>query len=97
MSAPKNAGWINVLAIAMALTLLTGCAEAPRKVAEATEEMQKIGRMMWRHPTLDPQVEAYAEVIAGRPCTADPVHCPSSEPDAGLDDGGFPEDACRAP
>ena len=31
-------------------------------MAAATEEMQTIGRMMWRHPTLDPQVE---ELISG--------------------------------
>lgn len=64
--------------------------------AEATREMQRIGRMMWRHPTLDPQVEAYSEIIAGQPCTADPANCPLSEPDAGLVDSGFPDDACRA-
>jgi len=64
--------------------------------AEATEEMQRVGRMMWRHPTLDPQVEAYADILAGRPCSAELAHGPSSEPDAGLVDGRFPEDACRA-
>lgn len=62
--------------------------------AEATEEMQRIGRMMWRHPTLDPQVEAYADLLGGRPCSADPANCPSDEPDAGLVHGRFPEDAC---
>lgn len=61
---------------------------------EATEEMQKIGRMMWRHPTLDPQVEAYADIVVGRACSADPASCPSNEPDGGLVDGRFPEDAC---
>lgn len=64
--------------------------------AEAAREMQRIGRMMWRHPTLDPQVEAYADIVAGRPCSTDPTHCPSTEPDAGLVDGRFPEDACSA-
>ena len=63
---------------------------------EATEEMQRIGRMMWRHPTLDPQVEAYADLLGRRPCSADPEHCPSTEPDGGLVDGRFPEDACGA-
>jgi len=62
--------------------------------AEATKEMQRIGRMMWRHPTLDPQVEAYASIVAGRSCSADLAHCPSNEPDAGLVDSRFPEDAC---
>jgi len=64
--------------------------------AEATEEMQSIGRMTWRHPTLDPQVEAYADILAERPCSADSSDCPSGEPDAGLVDGRFPEYACSA-
>jgi len=62
--------------------------------AEATEEMQRIGHMMWRHPTLDPQVEAYADLLAGRTCSTDTSNCPSSEPDAGLMEGRFPDDAC---
>ena len=61
---------------------------------EAAREMRQIGRMMWRHPTLDPQVEAYADIVAGRPCSTDPAHCPVSEPDAGLLSGRFPDDAC---
>jgi hypothetical protein len=62
--------------------------------AVAKDEMQRIGRMMWRHPTLDPQVEAYEDLVAERPCSTDPAHCPVSEPDAGLLDGHFPDDAC---
>ena len=62
--------------------------------AKATQEMQRIGRLMWRHPTLNPQVEAYADVVAGRPCSTDPANCPLSEPDAGLSRGRFAEDAC---
>jgi hypothetical protein len=62
--------------------------------AEAAQEMQRIGRMMWRHPTLDPQVEAYRDLVAGRQCSADPEHCPLREPDAGLSQRRFPADAC---
>jgi len=58
-------------------------------VAEATEEMQSIGRMMWRHPTLDPQVEAYADIVAARPCSADPANCPLTKTDPRLADGRF--------
>ena len=61
---------------------------------DAIREMQDIGRMMWRHPTLDPQVEAYEDVVAGRPCSTDPANCPLNEPDGGLLDGLFPENAC---
>lgn len=64
--------------------------------AEARDEMQRIGHMMWRHPTLDPQVEAYADLLAGESCSTDPAHCPSNEPDGGLVEGRFPEDACSA-
>lgn len=62
--------------------------------AEAIEEMQRIGRMMWRHPTLDPQIEAYADLIAESPCSVEPENCPSSLPDPGLENGDFPEDVC---
>ena len=62
--------------------------------AAAMQEMQRLGRMMWRHPTLDPQVEAYADIVAGRPCSADPTNCPVTEPDPGLVDGRFPGDVC---
>lgn len=62
--------------------------------AEATREMQRIGHMMWRHPTLDPQVEAYADLLGGRPCVEGPESCPSGESDAGLVDGRFVEDMC---
>jgi len=63
-------------------------------VSEATVEMQRIGSMMWRHPTLDSQVEAYADLIAGRPCSADARDCPTGEPDPGLLESRFPVDAC---
>jgi hypothetical protein len=61
---------------------------------EATREMQRIGRMMWRHPSLGPQVEAYADLVDGRPCSTHPENCPLIEPDAGLVGGRFPDDAC---
>jgi protein-tyrosine phosphatase len=61
---------------------------------QAIEEMQRIGSMMWRHPTLDPQVEAYADLISNRPCSTDARNCPSIEPDPGLFDDRFPADAC---
>lgn len=64
------------------------------RAGEASREMQRIGSMMWRHPTLDAQVEAYADLVAGRPCSTDPLHCPTDTPDAGLADGRFPDDAC---
>lgn len=65
--------------------------------AEATHEMHEIGSMMWRHPTLDPQVEAYGDLVAGLQCSTDPMHCPISEPAPGLLAGRFPNDACRPP
>ena len=65
-------------------------------LAEAIQEMQDIGHMMWRHPTLNPQVEAYKDIIAGRPCSSDPDSCPSELSEVGLVSGLFPEDACEA-
>jgi hypothetical protein len=62
--------------------------------ADVGREMHDIGRMMWRHPSLDEQIQAYEDLVAGRPCTTDPAHCPSSEPDGGLIGGRFPENAC---
>lgn len=62
--------------------------------AEAIREMQNIGHMMWRHPTLNPQVEAYEDLIAGRPCSSDPASCPLEQSKGGLVNGVFPEDAC---
>ncbi len=64
--------------------------------AEATREMQQIGHMMWRHPTLDPQVQTYEDLVAGRPCSTDAAHCPVSKPDPGLHESRFPDDACGA-
>ena len=63
--------------------------------AEAIQEMQDIGHMMWRHPTLNPQVEAYEDIIAGRSCSSAPDSCPLEQPDGGVVSGLFPEDACE--
>lgn len=48
--------------------------EAPP--AETIEEMKWIGGMMFKHPTLGPQVAAYAELVAGRECAEGPEACP---------------------
>ncbi len=63
--------------------------------AEAIQEMQDIGHMMWRHPTLNPQVEAYEDIIAGRACSSDPDSCPLEQPDGGVVSSAFPDDACE--
>lgn len=63
---------------------------------QARQEMHAIGRMMWRHPSLDAQVDAYADIIAGRPCATDPDVCPLAEPDPGLRAGRFPRNACES-
>ena len=63
--------------------------------SEVTEEMHDIGRMMWRHPSLGPQIQAYEDLIAGRPCSTDPEHCLVDEPDGGLLHAQFPENACE--
>ena len=65
-----------------------------RPAAEAIREMQDRGHMMWRHPTLDQQVEAYEDLVLGRPFASDPENCPLSEPDGGLQHGLFPDDTC---
>lgn len=62
---------------------------------EAIGEMHEIGSMMWKHPTLDPQVEAYSDAVAGRPCSVDPADCPTAEPDPGLSEGRLPDDVCE--
>ena len=59
------------------------------------QEMHRIGHLMWLHPTLDDQVAAYADLLAGRPCSVDPENCPVEETDPGLASGYFPENACR--
>jgi protein-tyrosine phosphatase len=61
---------------------------------EAIKEMQDIGHMMWRHPTLNSQVEAYEDIVAGRPCASGPESCPLEQPDGGLLHGLFPHDSC---
>lgn len=44
--------------------------------AAAVAEMNRAGRFMWRHRQLEPQVEALADLAAGRPCSTAPEHCP---------------------
>ena len=63
-------------------------------VEEAKREMHEIGRLMARHPTLDSQVQAYADSSAGRPCSTAQEHCVALEPDPGAPSGRFPADVC---
>ena len=66
-------------------------------VQEAIDEMQARGRFMWRHPQLDPQVEALGQLVAGEPCSEGAEYCPQHVGAAseGLQaDGSFPADAC---
>ena len=66
-------------------------------VEEAIDEMQARGRFMWRHPQLDPQVEALGQVVAGEPCSGGVEYCPQhveAISDGLAADGSFPGDAC---
>ena len=63
-------------------------------VEAAHREMHEIGHMMSRHPTLDPQVEAYADFLAGRACPTSEESCVSAGPDPGAPLGRFPADVC---
>ena len=63
-------------------------------IDEVREEMHRIGRLMWLHPTLDDQVEAYADLLASEPCSVDPESCPTSDPDPGLLSQRFQGDLC---
>jgi len=60
---------------------------------EAAAEMLRAGRFMWRHPQLLPQVEAMADLLAGRPCSTDAEWCVagSGRPEGGA---GFEADSC---
>ena len=61
-------------------------------VDEAVAEMLDGGRFMSRHPQLPPQVQAMADLLAGRPCSTAPEHCVVGE---GWPEGpGFPGDEC---
>ena len=60
----------------------------------AIREMNEVGRMMWRHPYLEPQVRALADYIAGRPCSVAEQFC--VVPDGAGGGGEFPEDVCGA-
>ena len=83
-------GWHRTGRLAAYYRLRFGGASAE----EATGEMHEIGRLMFRHPTLGPQVAAYADFVAGRACSTDPARCVSSEPDPGVPSGRFPADVC---
>jgi hypothetical protein len=72
-------------------------AQGGTSVEEARLEMQEIGRMMSGHPTLDPQVEAYEDLVAGRPCSTDSENCVLDTPDPGVESGIFPADVCASP
>jgi len=66
-------------------------------VPQAVDEMQARGRFMGRHPQLDPQVEAFGELLAGEPCSGGVEACPQQvDPTSeGLEaDGSFPLDIC---
>jgi hypothetical protein len=60
--------------------------------SEAVAEMRRLGRLMYRHPQLVPQVHAMADLLAGRPCSTAAEHCIAGDdrPDA----GGFQADVC---
>ncbi|MFQ5349201.1 MAG: hypothetical protein ACE5EG_02020 [Thermoanaerobaculia bacterium] len=60
--------------------------------AEAVVEMQRVGRFMYRHPQLVPQVQAMADLLAGRPCVA-AEHCVAGDgwPD---ETAAFEADVC---
>ena len=64
-----------------------------RSPEEAVSEMLEAGRLMKRHPQLVPQVQAMADLLAGRPCAGDPEHCVRGDgwPDAGR---AFERDVC---
>ncbi|MGH9464309.1 MAG: hypothetical protein ACRD0X_01600 [Thermoanaerobaculia bacterium] len=67
-----------------------------RDAGTARREMHRRGRFMWRHPALDPQVEALADYLAGRPCGESPAHCLAAAESAGRP-ATFPEDVCPEP
>lgn len=58
----------------------------------AIEEMLRVGRFMDHHRQLEPQVEAMADLLAGRPCSTAAEHCLAES--AGP--VRFPADACAA-
>ena len=59
----------------------------------ASREMNQVGRMMWRHSYLEPQVRALADYIAGRACSVAEEFCVT--PDGAGDGAEFAEDVCR--
>ncbi len=62
---------------------------------EAIEEMNRIGRFMWKHRQLEPQVEAMADFIAGRDCSVAAEYCVRRSPETTLTpEGNFPNNSC---
>ncbi len=61
--------------------------------AAARREMHRLGRFMEQHPSLDAQVEALADHVAGRPCEQDLETCVGASPEPSRP-SEFPADAC---
>jgi hypothetical protein len=66
-------------------------------VDEAKATMHRIGRMMWLHPYLDPQVEALSDYLEGRPCSTARQHCVEVWTAGDRRPTPFPKDACSRP
>ena len=49
---------------------------------------------MWPHPTLDPQMGAYENIVASQVCSSSPDFCPLEQLDGGLLHGLSPQDSC---
>ncbi len=62
----------------------------------ARREMHRLGQWMGMHPSLDEQVEALADRVAGRRCDEPAEVCvaPAPREVAGTFPGTFPEDVC---
>jgi len=63
-------------------------------VEKALKKMHDVGRLMWRHRYLDPQVRALNDYIHSRPCSTEPQHCVRQETDANDVAEPFPSDVC---
>ena len=59
---------------------------------EAQTRMNEVGRFMWRHRELGPQVEALWDYIQGRPCSVAQEFC--VEVSADVADEDFAMDVC---
>lgn len=68
---------------------------------EAIDEMQQVGKLMWRYPELQPQVEAMVELLETGACTKGAVFCPQVAADTEdrnvyQGNGRFASDVCDA-